>query len=48
MEMDIVLLFGGAAVFEKCGQENQGWSYFEGLHVAFVGLVTIGYGDSSP
>ncbi|KAH6838407.1 hypothetical protein B0I37DRAFT_387697 [Chaetomium sp. MPI-CAGE-AT-0009] len=42
------LLFGGAAVFEKCEQQHQGWSYFEALYVAFVSLTTIGYGDLSP
>jgi potassium channel subfamily K len=44
----LVLLFGGAAVFMICERPSQGWSYFDGVYMAFISLTTVGYGDLTP
>lgn len=44
----LILWLVGAAIFQQCEIEYQGWSYFDGFYFAFVSLTTIGYGDVSP
>lgn len=44
----LLLLFGGAAIFQACEREYQNWTYFNGLYMAFISLTTIGYGDLTP
>jgi len=44
----LLLLFGAAAIFMVCEKPYQSWSYFDGFYMAFVALMTIGYGDLTP
>lgn len=44
----LMLWLVGAAVFQQCEVEYQGWTYFDGFYFAFVSLTTIGYGDITP
>ena len=44
----LILWFVGAAIFQKCEESYQGWTYFEAVYFCFVSLLTIGYGDPAP
>lgn len=44
----LILWLVGAAIFQQCEVEYQGWTYYNGFYFAFVSLITIGYGDVTP
>lgn len=44
----LVLWLVGAKIFQEAEAKYQGWTYFDGVYLAFVSVTTIGYGDVIP